>query len=324
MKLYFRLLALSLLVPFTMQAKASNQTENETSSSSVFFLNDRHQIKHSTGFPGDTFEAFSAFLYGGNQSYASQLRALNQEGLLRFSSEAEFLQSSEDLLYFAPQYRVQRGDTFQSIGAHFAGGSAMSYLSLIQYNPHIEDWDHLMVGTTVTLSRIPTPDEQLTYRVLWCRNFQTPCKSKAPIIFFQENKESPTQELSQAPVQTQALAYAPTSSEEMLALLEWYLKRLDIEKDRDRLNAMVSDLITDGPKSWKAHYTAGQYSYQTGEYLKSVELFKKALKDEDSPIQVAFFYFKALRKTGEKISNHEEETLLKRFPALQGILSRKD
>jgi tetratricopeptide (TPR) repeat protein len=292
------------------------------------FVIDRENIlTHSSSFSGHSFEELSMFFYGGSSMYARELRELNQKERAEFLTDAEYFNTSKQFHYFAPKYPVQAGDTFQAIGARFAGGSARSYLSILHLKGQHHDPEQLAIGDWVVLPRIPFPVEQIAYEILWCRNLPPPCSFKKEFAEMQI-PTSPIKLPEREDIPFEMFVgrsyFNPSSIEEMLDLWEWYQARLEVSKDRDRLDGMVSKLLEENHDGWRVNYSAGHYYYQTGNYIKSIELLSKALKDENAPIQVAFFFLQAIKQARFELNNDEVKVIMNRFPALKAVMEADD
>lgn len=247
-------------------------------------------------FRGKTFGDLSAYLYAGDASYGEKLRSLNR-------SPSDRVIKDKPLTYFLPRVRIDSADTLQKLGALWAGGSARSYLGLLKLNPGIEDPDHVPSGGWLYLPRIPRPQERERWKNAYAR--KNGPSSGAP---------------SGGPCQGASSPFVPENPEERLRVTEWYLENLDPAKDRARLERMIRELVQAPPKGWKARYAAGQFYLKTDRPREAREQFALGLGDDQAPIQVALFFFRAAAKAGTEPEPAFRQRTLERFPALKGLL----
>jgi len=295
-----------------------------------FRVDPRRTVTRVVEFPGGTFEELSAWLYAGERKQARGLRRLNPK-------LTEPIAARPNLTYSLPKVKVEEGQSLQKLGGTWVDGSARSYVKLLPLNRKLRrNPDHIEPGRWIYLPRVPTQKERQANEALYRQQNGSPAPATAtatetapragpatppaPLTALSAPASGPRIASSLPPRVAPPSAFAPVTSHEKLALLEFYLERLDIQVNRARVEKMVSELVTGPPSGWKAQYLAGQFFLQTDRAPAAREFFRKGLEDGEAPIQVALFYFRASDKAARPVPEDERGRIFERFPALQAVL----
>ncbi|MGK5082749.1 LysM domain-containing protein [Bdellovibrionota bacterium FG-1] len=259
--------------------------------------------------PFSGFSALSKYLYGGDPSFAKILINSNPELSAPIPADVT-------IRYPAPVYRVETGDTLGEISALWVGPGSHNFNRLCKLNPTVS-FDQIRAKQTLILPRIPDAQEKERLLSLWLGINR---KEPAPTSIQRPLPNKPTEVPStRTPITS---PFHPGDSAERLALVKWYLERLENKENRDRTNLMIADLRahTD-PKDWDAWYTIGQYFFKIGEFTEAHHGFSNALKSPDAPIQVGLLYLRSAAQAKVAISAKEKSSLFERFSALEQLLN---